>query len=71
MSNRTYDIIKNVALLLTPVLAFMASLVTIWDMPHGPEITATLTALDVLAGAIVVAAKRIYDGREGDHAKDN
>ena len=64
MSNRTYDTIKNIALILTPVLAFLASLITIWQIPYGAEITATLTALDVLAGAIVVVAKKIYE--EGD-----
>lgn len=65
MSDRMYDIIKNVALILTPVLAFLASLVTIWNIPYGAEITATLTAIDVLAGAIVVVTKKIYDGKGG------
>lgn len=64
MSNKTYDIIKNIALILTPVLAFLASLVSIWGIPYGAEITATLTALDTLAGAIVIVAKKIYDGKE-------
>lgn len=63
MSDRTYDIVKNIALLLTPFLAFLASLVSIWNIPYGAEITATLTALDVLVGAVVVVAKKIYDER--------
>lgn len=66
MSNRTYDMIKNIALILTPVLAFLSSLVTIWNVPYGAELTATLTALDVLCGAIVVVAKKIYDGGDLD-----
>lgn len=65
MSDRMYDTVKNVALILTPVLAFLASLVSIWNVPYGAEITATLTAIDVLAGAIVVVAKKIYDGKGG------
>lgn len=68
MSNKTYDTIKNIALLLTPVLAFLASLVSIWNIPYGAEVTATLTAIDVLCGAIVVVAQKIY---EGNNAKNN
>ena len=68
MSNRTYDTLKVVALILAPVLAFLASLVDIWGIPYGEQIVATLTALDTLAGAIVVAASKAYhknDTEEG------
>ena len=64
MNNKTYDIIKNTALVITPVLAFIASLVSIWNIPHGAEITATLTAIDTLLGAIVIVAKTIYEGKQ-------
>lgn len=63
MNDKTYDIIKNTALIITPVLAFIASLVSIWNIPHGAEITATLTAIDTLLGAIVIVAKKIYEGK--------
>lgn len=63
MNDKTYDIIKNTALIITPVLAFIASVVSIWNMPHGAEITATLTAIDTLLGAIVIVAKKIYEGK--------
>lgn len=65
MSNKAYDIIKNIALIATPVLAFLASLVTIWDLPYGPQLTATFTAIDTLLGAIVVILKVNYDKKEG------
>ena len=65
MSNKTYDIIKNIALIATPVLAFLASLVTIWDLPYGPQLTATFTALDTLLGALVVALKINYEKKQG------
>lgn len=71
MTNKTYDIIKTVALIAAPVLTFAAALVSIWNIPHGAELTATLAALDTLLGAIVIAAKRIYDkgGEENDKDK--
>lgn len=64
MSNKAYDIIKAVALFAVPVLAFIASLCSIWNVPYCEQITATLTAIDVLLGGIVIVAKKLYDGKE-------
>ena len=61
MSNKAYDTLKTIALVATPVLAFMASVVSIWNIPYGAETTATLTAIDALLGAIVVALKINYN----------
>lgn len=60
MSNKTYDRLKVTALILTPVLAFLASLVNIWGIPYGEQLTATLTAIDTLIGAVVVVASKAY-----------
>lgn len=71
MSNKTYDIIKNTALFAVPVLAFLASLCSIWQIPYSEAITATLTAIDTLLGGLVIAAKKIYEDKQkdgGDHA---
>jgi hypothetical protein len=62
MTNKQYDTLKTVALILTPVLAFLASLVNIWGIPYGEQIVATLTAIDTLVGAVVVATNRKYKG---------
>lgn len=66
MSNKTYDTLKLVALILTPVLAFLASIANIWEIPHAEQIVATLTGIDTLVGAIVVALKTAYDKKGGD-----
>lgn len=63
MSNKAYDTLKNIALIATPVLAFLASLVNIWNIPYGAELVATFTAIDTLLGALVVALKINYDKR--------
>lgn len=65
MTNKTYDIIKTIALIATPVLTFAAALVSIWNIPHGAELTATFAALDTLLGAVVVVAKSIYTKSKG------
>lgn len=62
MTNKQYDTLKTIALILTPVLAFLASLVNIWGFPYGEQIVATLTAIDTLVGAVVVATNRNYKG---------
>ena len=60
MSNRTYDIIKLVSLLAVPLVAFIGALCTIWRVPHAEQITATLTAIDTLLGAVVVILAKEY-----------
>lgn len=61
MSNRTYDIIKTISLIAVPLVAFISALMTIWNVPHGEQITATLTAIDTLLGAIVVILAKEYN----------
>lgn len=60
MDNRTYDIIKMVALIAVPLFAFIGSVCTIWNVAHAQEITATLTALDTLLGALVAILSKEY-----------
>ena len=60
MTNKQYDTLKMIALILTPVLAFLASITNIWHVPYAEQIVATLTALDTLIGAVVVVANKQY-----------
>lgn len=70
MSNKTYDTIKNIALFGAPIIAFLGSLVTIWstivtqNVLIPAAITASLTAIDTLLGALVVVAKKIYEDKQ-------
>jgi len=61
MSNKMYDILKFFALIATPIITFLCAIVSIWGIPYGQQITATLAALDTLIGAIVAIAKIQYD----------
>ena len=61
MSNRTYDIIKMVSLIAVPIVAFISALCSIWNVPHSEQITATLTAIDTLLGALVVILAKEYN----------
>ena len=61
MSNRTYDILKTISLIAVPIVAFISALCTIWNVPHSEQITATLTAVDTLLGALVVILAKEYN----------
>lgn len=61
MSNKMYDTLKFLALIATPIITFLCAIVSIWGIPYGKQITATLAALDTLIGAIVAIAKAQYD----------
>lgn len=65
MSNKAYDILKIVAILILPISEFVSSMATIWGLPYGQEITATLVALDVLIGTVVkIASDRYHQNQE-------
>lgn len=67
MNNKLYDIIHLISLVGAPTIAFIGSLCVIWNVPHAEQITASLTALDVLIGAYVVALKKGYVNNFEDH----
>lgn len=50
--NNTYDILKNIALIILPALAtFYGSLGKIWGFPITEQVVLTITAFDTFLGA--------------------
>lgn len=64
MSNKTYDILKQIALWAVPLSVFIASLGNIWGLPYAEQISATLAAVDVLIGAIISVSSKMYHAQE-------
>lgn len=65
ISNRTYDAIKFVSLIIAPIVTFASALATIWGWGEvGAKVVATISALDVLVGAVVVVLKTLYDRQQ-------
>lgn len=61
MTNKTYDILKNLALIVLPALATLwLTISKIWGLPYGEEIAATITAIDVFLGAILKISSFYY-----------
>lgn len=66
MSNKTYDIIKNVALFAAPILTLIASVISIIGVSWGEKATAICAAVDTCLGSIVVIARANYKGDKED-----
>lgn len=69
MSNKAYDIIKTIALLLVPILTLATTLVNIWGVPHADLWAATFAAVDVFVGAVVTVSKKLYDERHKEEVE--
>ena len=62
MTNKTYDILKYVALLIMPALAtFVNAVGIVWGIPHTNEATATITAFGVFLGAALGISSKNYE----------
>ena len=65
MSNSMFDVLKWIAILFLPALATLVAVVfKIWDLPYGPEISATITAVATFLGAILGVSHIQY--KKGD-----
>lgn len=64
MSNKTYDTLKVIALLVLPIGTFISTVLNIWGLGYAEQIQQTFIALDVLCGAIVTIAKAAYDRKQ-------
>lgn len=61
MSNKLYDVLKQIALIWIPALGTLYfALAGIWGFPYGEQIVGTLTAIDTFLGAILGISTTIY-----------
>ena len=62
MNDKTYDILKRVALIIIPALAtFVNAAGMVWGLPYTNEITATITAFGVFLGAALGVSSANYE----------
>ncbi len=65
LSNKTYDILKWIALYLLPALATLYfALSGIWGFPFGEEVVGTISALDTFLGVMLGISNIKYSRRE-------
>lgn len=62
MSNKIYDILKNIALIVIPAIAMLWTTVgEIWNIPYTPQVTATISAVGVFIGALLKISTHYYN----------
>ena len=66
MTNKTYDILKELALTILPALAVLyATLGKIWGLPYVSELPATIMAIDTFLGVCLHISSAEYHKEEG------
>lgn len=66
MSNRTYDILKWIALILLPAIGTLYfALAGIWGLPYAEQVVGTITAVDTFLGALLGIASAQYNAVDG------
>lgn len=62
MSNKTYNVLKWIALVVLPAIATLyLALSGIWGLPYGEEIVGTITAADAFLGALLGISSAQYN----------
>lgn len=62
MSNKVYDILKYVALIVLPAVgALYFGLAKIWGLPYATEIVGTISVVDTFLGAILKLSTDQYN----------
>lgn len=62
MSNKTYDILKWIAMYLLPAVGTLYfALAGIWGLPCGEQIVGTITAIDTFLGVILGISTSQYN----------
>lgn len=65
LSDKAYDILKWVALVLLPAFgALYFGLAGIWGFPYGEQIVGTITVLDTFLGVILGISTVQYNKKE-------
>lgn len=62
MSNKVYDVLKWIALVLLPALgALYFGLANIWGFPYAEEVVGTVSVIDTFLGAILMISTNEYN----------
>ena len=68
MSNKAYDVIKILALIIIPAIAtLIGTMGEIWEWQYVDKIVATINAITVCIGAILTKASIEYSRKEGEN----
>ena len=67
LPNRVYDCLKWICLIALPACAVLYfTLAKIWELPYGPEITATINAVALFIGSLIGVSHLAIKKEEAD-----
>lgn len=67
MSNKIYDILKYIALIVLPALGTLYfAIAGIWGLPYGEQVVGTITAVDTCLGALLGLSSYKYNKSESE-----
>lgn len=67
MSNKVYDVLKWIALILIPAIGTLYfALAGIWGFPYAEAIVGTITAVDTFLGAILGISTSMYNKNQNE-----
>jgi hypothetical protein len=65
LKNKTYDVLKWIALYLLPALGTLYfALSGIWGLPYGEQVVGTITAADTFLGVLLGISSATYNKGE-------
>lgn len=71
MSNKTYDVLKWLAMVVIPALGTLYfALAGIWGLPYGEQIVGTLTAIDAFLGMTIGISSAQYKKNQMVESED-
>ena len=72
MTNKIYDILKWVSVIVVPALVLLINtLGQIWGWEYTKEISMTISAIGVFIGAVIQISSAKYKGQNNDNSIDN
>lgn len=71
MSNKVYDVLKYIALILLPALGTLYfALAKIWGFPYAAEVVGTISAVDAFLGALLKISTDNYNKEQTDDGEE-
>ena len=64
MSNKVYNFLKWIAMIVLPALATLyLGLSNVWGLPYGEEVSTTITLINTFLGTVLMISTNQYNKR--------
>lgn len=71
MNDKTYDILKWIAMILLPAIATLYfTMANIWGLPYAEQIVGTITGIDTFLGVILGISTSRYNNIDDDESEE-